>query len=107
MNFLPDVYVGMKPVRENDLTEKRTEFVQGKSISDVLNMTVDEAVPFFEMIPKIHRKNHSRCRFGIHYAGSTEHHAFWREAQRIKLAGLIKILEHLLHSGRTHNGTSF
>jgi hypothetical protein len=79
MNFLPDVYVEWKPVRQTFNRETLNSF-QGKSISDVLNMTVDEAVPFFEMIRKFTAgKNNSRCRFRIHHAGSAKHHTFgWR-----------------------------
>jgi excinuclease ABC subunit A len=59
-------------------------------------MTVDEAVPFFEMIPKIYRKvkNNSGCRFRLHYAGTAKYYTSGGEAQRIKLAELSKkILE--------------
>ena len=62
---------------------------KGKSISDVLNMTLDEAVPFFEHIPKIYRKlkNHSRCRIlVIFHLGQQSTTLSGGEAQRIKLA---------------------
>jgi excinuclease ABC subunit A len=53
-------------------------------------MTVDEAVPFFEMIPKIHRKVKTIQDVGLGYITlGQQHHAFGREAQRIKLAGII------------------
>jgi excinuclease ABC subunit A len=50
------VYVECETCQEKRFRETLEIRFKGKSISDVLNMTVDEAVPFFEMIPKIHRK---------------------------------------------------
>jgi excinuclease ABC subunit A len=50
--LLPDVYVECETAKENVLIEKHWNWYKGKSISDVLNMTVDGSVPF-EMIPKI------------------------------------------------------
>jgi excinuclease ABC subunit A len=61
---------------------------KGKSISDVLNMTIDEAVDFFEMIPKIHRKLKTIQYVGLGYInlGQQSTTLSGGEAQRIKLA---------------------
>lgn len=57
MNFLPDIYVPCE-VCEGKRYNRETLDVKykGKSIFDVLDMTVDEALPFFEAIPSIRRK---------------------------------------------------
>ena len=61
---------------------------KGKSISDVLNMTIDEAVPFFEHIPKIYRKLKTIHDVGLGYIslGQQSTTLSGGEAQRIKLA---------------------
>ncbi|MEM1002268.1 MAG: excinuclease ABC subunit UvrA, partial [Bacteroidota bacterium] len=57
MNFLPDVYVECKTCQGKRFNRETLEIrYKGKSISDVLNMTIEEAVKFFEHIPKIYRK---------------------------------------------------
>ena len=57
MNFLPDVYVACESCMGKRFNRETLEIrYKAKSISDVLNMTINEGVSFFEHIPKIYRK---------------------------------------------------
>ena len=68
MSFLPDVYVECETCQGKRFNRETLEIrYKGKSISDVLNMTVDEAVDFFENIPKIYRKVKTIQDVGLGY----------------------------------------
>lgn len=90
MNFLPDVYVDCENCLGRRYNRETLEVLyKGKSINDVLNMTVSEGVEFFQHIPPIFRKlrtlneNHHR----LHHAGATGKNTLsGGEAQRVKLA---------------------
>ena len=89
MNFLPDVYVECESCQGKRFNRETLEIrYKGKSISDVLNMTIDESVDFFEMIPKIHRKLKTIKEVGLGYItlGQQSTTLSGGEAQRIKLA---------------------
>ena len=89
MNFLPDVYVECETCQGKRFNRETLEIrYKGKSISDVLNMTINEAVPFFEHIPKIYRKLKTIQDVGLGYIslGQQSTTLSGGEAQRIKLA---------------------
>jgi excinuclease ABC subunit A len=89
MNFLPDVSVHCERCMGRRYNRETLEILfKGKSISDVLDMTIDEAVVFFEPIPKIYRKLKTLKDVGLGYItlGQQAPTLSGGEAQRVKLA---------------------
>lgn len=89
MNFLPDVYVTCETCMGKRFNRETLEIrYKGKSISDILDMTIDDAVVFFENIPKIFRKIKTIQEVGLGYItlGQQSTTLSGGEAQRIKLA---------------------
>jgi excinuclease ABC subunit A len=89
MNFLPDVYVECETCNGKRYNTETLEVrFKGKSISDVLDMTIEDATHFFESIPKIHRPMATMQSVGLGYIkiGQPSTTLSGGEAQRIKLA---------------------
>ncbi|WP_028888506.1 excinuclease ABC subunit UvrA [Tenacibaculum ovolyticum] len=89
MNFLPDVHVECETCQGKRFNRETLEIrYKGKSISDILNMTINEATDFFELIPKIYRKLKTIKDVGLGYItlGQQSTTLSGGEAQRIKLA---------------------
>ncbi|MBO9572546.1 MAG: excinuclease ABC subunit UvrA, partial [Chitinophagaceae bacterium] len=89
MNFLPDVYVNCEKCNGRRYNRETLEIrYKGKSISDVLNMTVDEAVDFFSAVPYIYRKIKVLQEVGLGYItlGQSAVTLSGGEAQRVKLS---------------------
>lgn len=89
MNFLPDIYVPCEVCNGKRYNRETLEVkYKGKSIYDVLNMTVEEALRFFENVPSINRKIQTLYDVGLSYIrlGHPSTSLSGGEAQRIKLA---------------------
>ena len=89
MNFLPDVYVNCEVCNGKRYNRETLEIrYKGKSISDVLDMTINDAVDFFQNMPKLHRKLQTLQDVGLGYItlGQQSTTLSGGEAQRIKLA---------------------
>lgn len=89
MNFLPDVYVNCETCNGKRYNRETLEVrFKGKSISDVLEMNIEEACHFFNKIPKIHRILETLVSVGLGYVklGQASTTLSGGEAQRIKLA---------------------
>jgi excinuclease ABC subunit A len=89
MNFLPDVYVPCEKCQGKRYNRETLEIrYKGKSISDVLNMTVNDAVEFFQAVPFIYRKIKVLQEVGLGYItlGQSAVTLSGGEAQRVKLS---------------------
>ncbi|ALA56940.1 excinuclease ABC subunit UvrA [Nitrospira moscoviensis] len=89
MHFLPDVYVTCEVCKGQRYNRETLEILhKGKSIADVLNMTVDDALEFFEHIPLIQTKLQTLHDVGLHYVklGQSATTLSGGEAQRVKLS---------------------
>ncbi len=89
MHFLPDVYVTCEVCKGQRYNRETLEVLhKGRSIADILNMTVDEALEFFEHIPFIKRKLQTLHDVGLHYIklGQSATTLSGGEAQRVKLS---------------------
>ena len=89
MHFLPDIYVPCEVCKGRRYNRETLDVkYKGKSIYDVLDMTVEEAVPFFENVPSIRRKIETLYDVGLSYVklGQPSTTLSGGEAQRIKLA---------------------
>ncbi len=89
MHFLADVYVPCEVCQGQRYNRETLEVrYKGKNIADVLNMTAEEAMEFFENLPKIHRKAQTLVEVGLGYIklGQSSTTLSGGEAQRVKLA---------------------
>ena len=89
MHFLPDVYVTCEVCKGQRYNRETMEILhKGKSIAEVLNMTVDDALEFFEHIPLIKTKLQTLHDVGLHYVklGQSATTLSGGEAQRVKLS---------------------
>ncbi len=100
MHFLPDVYVPCEICKGKRYNRETLDVkYKGKNISEVLNMTVEDAVDFFKNIPRIHRKIQTLSDVGLAYMklGQPATTLSGGEAQRVKLASEL----HRRSTGRT------
>ncbi|MDC1537932.1 excinuclease ABC subunit UvrA, partial [Schleiferiaceae bacterium] len=89
MNFLPDVYVHCESCQGKRFNRETLEVrYKGKSISDVLNLSIEDALPFFEHVPRINQKLQTLRDVGLGYIrlGQPSTTLSGGEAQRVKLA---------------------
>ena len=110
MHFLPDVYVPCEQCHGKRYNRETLEVrFKGRTIADVLDMTVEEALDFFTHIPKIRRRLQALHDVGLDYIrlGQPATTLSGGEAQRVKLASeLSKVATgtHALHPRRAHHG---
>ena len=98
MNFLPDVYVPCEVCHGTRYNSETLEVTyREKNISQVLNMTINEACKFFENIPKIHRKLQTIVDVGLGYVklGQSATTLSGGEAQRINALTIQEVLQRI------------
>ncbi len=113
MHFLPDVYVTCDVCKGKRYNRETLEVLfKGKSIADVLDMTVEEAAEFFKAVPRVRETFKTLHRVGLDYihVGQQATTLSGGEAQRVKLAKELSKRAtgpHALHPGRADHGAAF